>query len=246
MSRYRTLEALAIAAVLFGAATAIAWRLGLSPLMAAGAALGALVVLFLPLAAVVTDRLVPFYVARGLYDRALTLALAARDSEIKRSRRDVATVEIALIHLARGAFESALRNLRQVRASDLAPAARAVVLGHTAYCLAHLGREIDVAIAHAEAARSLLPAEWAFVYFDGLCRLKAGRAAEAAQLIRDSLAMDPNPDLPLPGERAYLLAQALRRLGDAAGAAEALAAARAAKGPFGDRARADSAASGGA
>jgi predicted Zn-dependent protease len=84
-----------------------------------------------------------------------------------------------------------------------------------------------------------VPGEWAFDYFAGLVKLKRGKAAEALDLIRRSLAADADPMSPSPGERDYILAQALRATGDAKGSLEALHRARVAKGHFGDLARAE-------
>ncbi len=238
MGRFANLEtfaAIGLCSAVAGVSARFLVQLGLGASIAAGLVAG--IFAGLPLASWAQDRLVAFYAGRGWIDRALKLALAIRDSAPTREMRDLASIDVALVHLARADFEAALTNLRHILVSKLQPKTRGVVLGHTAYCLAHLGRDAESAVTQAEEAARAVPEEWVFGYFVGLCKLKAGRAAEAAKLIRDSLAADPDETLPLPGERSYALAEALFALGDEAEAGSALARAAAAPGRFGDLAR---------
>jgi tetratricopeptide (TPR) repeat protein len=243
MSRFFNLESLLVAVVLTGAGWLVAhFGFHFGAWGSVGIAAAVLAVGLLPLTVWLQDNLLPFYLSRGMTGRALDLAIQIRDAAPSQSLKAQASIDVALVHLARADFENALKNLRNTMPSKLKPLSRAVVLGNTAYCLAHLGRELETAEAHAEAARAAIPGEWTFDYFAGLVKLKRGKASEATELIRRSLTTDPDPELPLPGERHYMLATALRANGDVKGATEALALAASAKGLFGDKARSESSA----
>ncbi len=243
MGRFLNLESLLVAGALFAAGYAAA-RFGFHAgnglclgVAAAVAGLG-----FMPAAVWLQDKLVPFYVAHGMSGRALDLAIQIRDSAPTGKLLAMGCIDVALVHLARADFENALMNLRRTTPSQLPTTMRAVVLANTAYCLAHLGRELETAEAHADAARGAVPGEWVFEYIAGLAKLKRGKAGEALALIQRSIQTDPDPAAPLPGERDYMLAQALRATGDTKGAADALSRAAAMKGRFADLARAEAAA----
>lgn len=170
-----------------------------------------------------THQLIPVYLRLGLHDRALELCILARDSAANRKMRDMASVDIAMIHATQGRFADALRNLEGVNAFAMGTLPRALIEGNRAWCRAHVkGGDLDKALEEAKGAREAVPDEGIFAYFEGLVLHRLGRDAEALKAIEASLEADPDPKLPQPGERALVLSEVRRALGDAAGAKAAL------------------------
>lgn len=193
-----------------------------------------------PLAMSLQGALVPLYLQAGLNRRALHLALLVRETAPSRKIRDLASVDVAMVHLTEGRFDDALRNLDGINASALGTRSRALVEGNRAYCRAHLDRELDRALAQAEEARTLDPDEGLLAYFEGLVRFKRGDLEGALREIEASLEAEPDPTLPFPGERPFVLSQILAALGRTDEAAARLdeAARRARRGPFAEAVRA--------
>ena len=170
--------------------------------------------LFFPIATVLQDQLIEWYAESGRIDRALDLAISIRDAAPNQRFRNRAAVDVALIQLLRQDYEHALQNLESVKLSLLSRAeARAVVEGHLAYCLAHRNEQLERADELARSAAKSVATEPIFGYFVGLVAYRAGRHAEAEELIAKSIEVNPDPKLPFPGERAYHLALVRKALG---------------------------------
>ena len=161
----------------------------------------------------IQDFLVGFYSQRGMLPRALDLAIKIRDSAPTRSLRSRANVDLALVQVQLGDASNALRNLEEARLSDFSsPAARAVIQGHQAYCLALTGGDLAKAEGLAREARTAVPDEGLFAFYLGLVLLKAGKPGDAEPLIAESLKTNPDARSPVPGERHYFLALARKQL----------------------------------
>lgn len=234
MSRFFNREAGFVALGLLAAGLTIGLLAGLRPWLVAAVAVGVVALLHFPATLAVQSWLLEFYVEHGKLQRALELAVEIRDSAITRSEREKAVLDVAFVHLARADYEHALQNLQRVIGSSLKPATKAVVAATTGYSLAHLDRELERAEALIESARRSAPQEGLFVYFLGLARYRQNRLADARDLINRSLVAEPDPKLPYPGERAYILAQVLKGLGEAEAARTELQRARSAGGRFGE------------
>ena len=166
-----------------------------------------------PLAFLVQNALVPLYLRIGWADRALTLATLIREGAPNRKLRDVASVDVAMVQVAMGRYDDALRNLCQVRLAAFGDETRALLLANRAYCRAHLGRDLETAREEIDEALALSPDEGILAYVDGLVRFKEGDLGEARRRILESLEREPAPDLPVPGERPWMLYQIARREG---------------------------------
>ena len=167
---------------------------------------GVLAVFHWPLAIFAQDKFLEFYIERGFYDRALALALDIRESSLDRRSRQQAALNVAFVHMARGDYENALKNLRTIVTTKEHAALRSVVEGTMGYCLAQLGRDLPEAERLITASVQAQPKESIFTAFLALLRFRQGELAEAGALLDKSLALDPDPRLPHPGERAYLRA----------------------------------------
>lgn len=202
---------------------------------------GAWLLASIPLAISLQTALIPIYLQLGWNTRALELALLIRDAAPGRKLRDLAAVDVSMVHLSAGRLDDALRNFETINVHQLGPRTRALILGNRAYCRAHLGRELDRALGEAREARTVDPDEGLLHYFEGLVLHAQGQHAEARALIESSLAKEPDPRLPFPGERPWVLSEIAKALGDAPEAerrrAEALRLAR--KGPIADKLRAE-------
>lgn len=189
----------------FGGMAAAGVAMGTAAAIAAALAL----MVGLPLAAALQDKLIEVYARRGKLDRALQLAWAIRDAAPNARMRNRALVDVALLQLLRRDYAGALKSLGQVKLALVnGEGARAVVVGHIAYCMAHLGEDLPRAEEHARDAMKNAPEEPIFSYFLGLVLLQRGSAAEAEELIAASLQKNPDPAEPFPGERAWALARA--------------------------------------
>lgn len=237
MSRYLNLESLVVLLLCLavGVGGCLLAGLGLPKAIALG--LVFTVLAFFPVSMAVQDKLVEVYAERGNFDRALNLAIAARDTAPNSTFRNRALVDLALVHLLRRDYLRALENLEKVKTALIKnEAARAVVEGHLAYCLAHLHKDLERAETLARTAMKGAPEEHVFGYFVGLALLERGLAAEAEPFIAESLEKDPDPAEPFPGERAWALARARLMLGKDAETARAQAVA--AGGYYAEQARA--------
>src|SRR5205823_6646985 len=108
----------------------------------------------------VQDKLIEVYAKGGKLERALDLAMLIRDTAPRTSIKNRAQVDVALLHLLRRDYKNALDNLERVKLSLVSTdAGRAVVQGHTAYCLAHVGRDFERAEELARAACKSVPEE---------------------------------------------------------------------------------------
>ncbi len=163
----------------------------------------------LPAAIKVQHALVPVYLRMGFKQRALSLATDIRESAPTRKSRDLASVDVAMVQSAMGRFEDALRNLDGVKDESFGALPRALILGNRAWCRAHLSRDLERALDEAGKARLLAPEEGLLKYFEGLVLLKMGKVTQARATISASLELEPDPELPLPGERRLVLGDAL-------------------------------------
>lgn len=195
-----------------------------------------LAILHWPVTIATQEQILEAYTERGLYDRALALALDIRESSPDRKTRQRASLNVAFVHMARGDYESALRNLRAIVVVTEQAVFKAVVNASTGYCLAQLDRELSEAEQLIQSSLRAQPEEAIFVTFLALVRLKQGNFAEAKRLLDRSFALDPDPKLPHPGERAYMMALALEGLGEMASANEQLKIAECSCGLFGRKA----------
>ncbi|RMG15163.1 MAG: hypothetical protein D6729_12695 [Deltaproteobacteria bacterium] len=187
----------------------------------------------LPLSLLLQNALIPLYVQLGWHERALKLATLVREGAPNRKLRDVASIDVAMVQVAMGRFGDALRNLENVHLSSFKRPVRALILANRAYCRAHLGRDLDRAGEEIAQALELDPETGILAYVDGLVRYKQGDPSGARERIELSLQQEPDPSLPVPGERPWILFQVLEALGDPA-AAEWLERARreGGRGPF--------------
>ncbi|MBS2031578.1 MAG: hypothetical protein JST54_27005 [Deltaproteobacteria bacterium] len=214
MARFFNLESLAVLVACLVMGVGGAFASGLDWPKAIGMGLVFTVVAFLIAAPMLLDKLIEVYAKGGKLDRALDLAISARDSAPSTGMKNVAQVDVALLHLLRRDFQHALDNLEGVRLKSSASAgARAVVQGHTAYCLAHLNRDLPRADELARSALKAMPDEPIFMYFVGLVLLVSEKAAEAEPLLEQSIQKDPDPTEPYQGERYWALARARVALG---------------------------------
>lgn len=214
MGRFQNLESALALLLCLAAGIGACFAFGLNAPQAV--ALGVVVALlaFFPVAALAQDKLIEVYAGHGRLERALELAVVIRDSAPNTRMRNRACVDVALLHLLRRDHARALENLERVKLSmvDKGPA-RAVVEGHLAYSLAHLGRDLPRAEELARSASKAVPREPIFTYFLGLTLLAQKQFAEAEALIARSLQENPDPAEPFVGERAWALAQARLGLG---------------------------------
>lgn len=215
MGRFFNREAAIVAAGLLLTTLAIGLLSDLQPWVIAASTAGALALLHWPVTIWFQEQALEFYTKHGRTQRALELAVQIRDSAMTKRERDKATIDLALVHLERGDYESALRNLRSIVTSSLKPVMKAVVDGNLGYALGHLGRDLEEAEKRVQSAIQSVPEEPLFEYFLGLVRLKQERPAEARDLIRRSLEREPDDELPYPGEREYVLGLAFKALGEA-------------------------------
>lgn len=235
MGRFFNREAAFVALALLVSAVAVGTLAGLRPSFVAAMTAATVLLLHWPLTLGFQDWVLSYYVEHEKLDRALALAIEIRDSAMVRSERDKAHLNVAFVHLARGKYELALENLRKVVTQKGKPAFKNVVEASTAYCLAHLERELGTADALLEGVfKGDGPTDPLFGYFLGLLRAKQGRLGEARELIEKSLAEEGDLKLPYPGERPYILAQVLRKLGEVAAARAQLAKAKECSGRFGE------------
>ena len=236
MGRFFNREAALVALSLLVAGVAIGLTAGLRPWIVAAVSVGLVAVLHWPLTMAFQGWVLEFYVEHNKLERALGLALEIRDSSVLRRERQKAMIDVALVHLARGDYDNAIKNLRGVVTTTEMAATKAVVNGSWGYSLAHLGRDLEQAEELIQSALRSAPEEPLFGYFLGLLRFKQGRLAEAKELMEKSIAEEPDPKLPYPGERSYVLAQVLEALGDAGAARAELEKAKAIAGRFGEMA----------
>jgi len=234
MGRFFNREAALVAGGLLVAGVAIGLLAGLKPWLVAVVTVGLVALLHWPLTLAFQSWMLEVYTEHGRLQRALDLALQIRDSATLRRERHKAYVDVAFVHLARGDYEHALQNLSKVIVSSLKPATRAVVEGSTAYALAWLERDLSRADELAQRSVAAFPSEPLFGFFLGLVRFKEGRLAEAQELVSKSLETEPDPKLPHPGERTYVLAQVQSALGERDAARASLEKARGARGRFGE------------
>lgn len=236
MGRFFNREAAVVAVCLLAAGVAIGFTAGLRPWIVAAVSVGVVALLHWPLTIAFQGWLLEFYVEQGKLQRALELAIEIRDSAMVRSERQKAIIDVAFVHLARGDYEHALKNLRGVITTSEKSTTKSVVDASIGYSLAHLGTDLEQAETLVQGAIARTPTEPLFVYFLGLVRFKQGRLAESKDLIEKSLAEEADPKLPYPGERPYVLAQVLKGLGDAGAARTELEKAKAASGRWGEMA----------
>lgn len=237
MARYVNVESLAVLLLCLAVGIGGCFAAGLDAAKAITLGLVFTLLAFFPLATAAQDKLVELYAHGGKLDRALELAIAARDSAPNTHLRNRGYVDVALLHLLRRDYPHALENLEKVKTGLIKnDAARAVVEGHLAYCLAHLGRDLERAETLARSAVKNCPEEAIFGYFVGLALLERGLANEAEPLIAESLEKDRDATEPYPGERAWALTRARLMLGKDPEPSRALAVA--AGGYFAEQARA--------
>lgn len=177
-----------------------------------------LAVLHWPLTISFQDWILEVYTERGCFDRALTLALAIREAAMDRKSRQRAALNVAFVHMARGDYANALANLRTIVVTSEQAAYKAVIDGLTGYCFAQQGGDLVEAERLVQSSLAAQPEEANFVTFLSLIRLKQGRYEEARALLEKSIALDPDPKDPHPGERAYMMGLILERLGETANA----------------------------
>jgi tetratricopeptide (TPR) repeat protein len=214
VARYINLESAILLVVCLAIPLGLCLFLGLPPIRAIGISAVLTLLVFFPLATLMQDKLLEMYADRGQLDRALDLALKIRDSAPNQRFRNRAAVDVALVQVLKRDYANALTNLESVKLSLIrAPEARAVVEGHIGYCLAHLDKDLPRAEELARAALKSVPNEPLFHYFIGLALLKQNKPAEAEPEIAKSLAENPDPKAPYPGERAYHLALARKSTG---------------------------------
>lgn len=241
MGRFFNREAAVVAAVLLLTTIAIGLLSDLEPWIIAASTAAAVALLHWPLTIWFQEQAIEFYTKHGRSQRALELAVEIRDSAMTRRERDKATIDLALVHLERGDYDSALRNLRGIVTTNLKPVMKAVVDGNIGYALGHLGRELEEAEKRVRSAIEAVPDEPLFEYFLGIIRLKQQRPAEARDLVQRSLTREPDPELPYPGERDYVLGLALKALGEAEGARAHFEKAASARSRFAELARQEAA-----
>lgn len=235
MGRFFNREAAFVAVALVLAASGVGVLAGLRPSFVAAMSAATVLLLHWPLTIGFQDRVLSYYLEHEKFDRALALAIEIRDSAVVRSERDRAHLNVAFVHLARGKYELALESLRKVVTQKGKPAFKNIVDASTAYCLAHLERELATADSLLDdVLKGEGPTDPLFGYIQGLLRAKQGRLSEARELIEKSLAEEGDLTLPYPGERPYVLAQVLGKLGETQAARAQLAKAKEQAGRFGE------------
>lgn len=167
--------------------------------------------------------IIPLYLRIGFNKRALDLAIQIRDGSPNRKFRDASNVDVAMVQIAMGKFEAALRNLDSIKIAHWNEPMKALIIANRAYCRAHCGKRLERALEEAREATRLSPDEGIFPYFEGLVLHKLGRNEEAKPLIESSLEREKDPSLPVPGERPWILSRVEQALGDTEGAAAHLA-----------------------
>ncbi|MBI5547271.1 MAG: hypothetical protein HY901_25600 [Deltaproteobacteria bacterium] len=232
MGRFFNREAAAVAAGLLVAGVAVGLIAGLKPWVVVAIAVGLVALLHWPVTLSFQSWILEYYVGHGNLQRALELAIEIRDSAMIRREREKAHINVAFVHLARADYEHALQNLNPVVTSSLKPATKAVVDATTGYALAYLERDLGRAETLIQSSIASVPTEPLFGFFLAVVRLKQNRLQEAKSLILESLEAEPDPKLPNPGERQYVLAKVLEALGDGAGAKAQLEKASAMRGHF--------------
>lgn len=190
------------------------------------------ILLAIPITLRVQGFLVPTYLQLGWADRALKVAVDIREAAPNRKFKDIASLDVAMVHAACGRFDDTLRNLEGVNAFALGEATRALIFLNRAWARAWLEKDLDKAAEEVAEARKLAPDEGLIDYLDGLVRFKKGDAAGARPLVERSLEKEPDPGLPVPGERPMVLARILEALGEDASARWQEAKAQGKKGPF--------------
>jgi len=180
-----------------------------------------------PIALRAQSAAVPLYVRLGFFQRALDLAVNIRESAPSPKIRSIGSVDVAMVQIAMGRFEAALRNLESARVARFSDATTALVIANRAYCRAHLGVDLEKALGEADEACQKLPDEGILTYIRGLVLHKLGRDAEAREAIEASLETETDPSLPVPAERPFVLSHVLRGLGEDEAASVQLALARA-------------------
>jgi predicted Zn-dependent protease len=207
MARFFNLESLGVLVLCLAVGIGGCFALGLGWPQAIGLGLVFSILAFFPVASALQDKLIEVYAHNGKFERALDLAIVARDTAPSTRLRNRAEVDVALLHLMRRDYKNALSNLERVKLSLVgSDAGKAVVQGHQAYCLAHLERDLERAEELARAASKAVPEEPVFTYFVGLTLLKAGKLAEAEPFIAESLEKNADAEEPFPGERHWALA----------------------------------------
>ena len=234
MGRFFNRAAALVAAGLLVAGVGVGLLSGFAPWLVVTVAVGGVALLHWPLTLWFQGWVLEYYTEHGKLTRALELAIEIRDSSMIRREREKAHIDVAFVHFARGDYEHALQNLNKVVTSKLKPATKAVVDASAGYALAWLDRDLPRAEQLIEGAMKEFAQEPLFGFFLAVVRLKQKRLSDAKDLIQKSLAAEPDPKLPHPGERSYVLAQVLKGLGDEAGAKAELEKARLARGRFGE------------
>ena len=243
LGRFIGLETLAVFVALFATGAAVATVAGAPGWAVASTGAAAAVIFVLPASVWVQEYLVALWVDRGRYDKALDLAARILETAPGKKHKDRARADLGLIHVARGDHARAREHLERAAAAPLRSLAKAVVQGHLALCLAHLGEELERAAELAAKARREVPEDDAplFDYFVAVVAWKRGEVAEARRLVEASLAADAEDKDPAPGERRCVRGQRALAAGDAAAARAAFEAAARVEpvGPFVERARAE-------
>lgn len=239
MGRFFNREAALVATGLLVTSVAVGLIAGLAPWIVAVITFVVMALLHWPLTVSFQRWALESYLEHGRLGRALDLAIEIRDSAVIRSDRAKAVLDVAFVHFARGDYEHALENLNKVVPASLKSATKAVVDASTGYALGYLGRELTRAEQLIQSSISAFPQEPLFGFFLAVVRLKQGKLADAKNLILKSLEAVPDPELPHPGERAYVLANVLTGLGDKAGARAQLEKAAATRGHFSELARSE-------
>lgn len=163
--------------------------------------------------------------SKAQYDTALRLAIAMREGAYNRYLQALAEFDVGLVQLARGAPVDAERVFARIDRKRLRGRTRLLV--GTYHALARL-RAADEGERKEDAARDLI----------GVCTEAAEQLGEDANflaaraesclalndlvaartLIEESLALDPDPSDPSPGERHLLLGRIARAQNDVEGA----------------------------
>ena len=159
---------------------------------------------------------------RELLERALELAISIRESAPTPKLRSVGAVDVAMVQIAMGRHEAALRNLEGAKTSRFQEATAALVIANRAYCRAHLDKDLEKALEEAEEACRTLPDEGILTYVRGLVLHRLGREEEALDALERPLTTEPDRSLPGPGERPMILAEVQEAVGDAEAAQASL------------------------
>lgn len=227
-ARFTTLEAvllLVAGLALFGAGS---WAAGLGPGWTSALLAAWVLVAYGPLLVRLQDRLLEFYLGSGRFQRALVLAGAIRDSATKARGRDLAEFDVGLVHLARGAPADAARSFGRIEKHLLQERTRLLVAMYQALALLRSAAETDRqarAPAAGDAARAALAAfgeDAQLLAVEAEALLAAGAPEAAFASLERSLALDPDPRDPSPGERHLLFARAALATGRPEAARRAL------------------------